>query len=269
MDLPERLIEAVRRTAARLGKTTLTLVELERETEFRSHHVYDHFKGWPAVLTAAGPVAGYGDFVTRWRYSRQVLRARGLSWAEALPACRDWAVAHAAGHPGLAALDGHLAWPRAGSFKSGPRWTANAGRTLGEVINFRGILHAPTTEQEVVAVFAVVARDLDFLIESIRTGFPDCEAKRRVGPARNWQRVRAEIEYLAGNFREHGHDPAGCEMIVCWRNNWPDCPLEVIALEPIVRVLARKDADAAERAERERVEAERAKAGQQGPAEPR
>jgi hypothetical protein len=29
-------------------------------------------------------------------------------------------------------------------------------------------------------------------------------------------RIRAEFEYRSGNFITHGHDPAGCDMVVCW-----------------------------------------------------
>jgi hypothetical protein len=34
----------------------------------------------------------------------------------------------------------------------------------------------------------------------------------------------------------HGHDPKGCDIIVCWRHNWKKCPknLEVIELGPMV-----------------------------------
>jgi hypothetical protein len=27
------------------------------------------------------------------------------------------------------------------------------------------------------------------------------------------------------------HDPNGCDIIVCWEHNWPECPLEVIELK--------------------------------------
>ena len=29
----------------------------------------------------------------------------------------------------------------------------------------------------------------------------------------------------------HMHDPNGCDIIVCWEHNWPECPLEVIELK--------------------------------------
>jgi hypothetical protein len=30
------------------------------------------------------------------------------------------------------------------------------------------------------------------------------------------------------------HDPKGCDLIVCWEHNWPECPLEVLELRAIV-----------------------------------
>ena len=44
------------------------------------------------------------------------------------------------------------------------------------------------------------------------------------------QRVLIEFEYESRNFVRHMHDPGGCDIIVCWRHNWPECPLEVVEL---------------------------------------
>jgi hypothetical protein len=30
------------------------------------------------------------------------------------------------------------------------------------------------------------------------------------------------------------HDPAGCDIIVCWEHNWPECPLEVVELKKAI-----------------------------------
>ena len=41
---------------------------------------------------------------------------------------------------------------------------------------------------------------------------------------------RIEFEFESRNFRDHGHPPDGCDIIVCWRHNWAECPehLEII-----------------------------------------
>lgn len=77
----------------------------------------------------------------------------------------------------------------------------------------------------------MVALELGFIVESVATGFPDCEAKRRVNKPKDlWERVNIEFEYQSRNFRDHGHDPKKCDLIVCWEDNWQDCPIEVLEL---------------------------------------
>ena len=45
-----------------------------------------------------------------------------------------------------------------------------------------------------------------------------------------WQPIWIEFEYESRNFMKHMHDVKGCDLIVCWEHNWPDCPIEVIEL---------------------------------------
>jgi hypothetical protein len=108
--------------------------------------------------------------------------------------------------------------------------------TYGNPIDFRGLRHEPVNEQGVVFLFGMVARELGYSVEAIQTGFPDCEAKRQVGVGK-WQRVRIEFEYESRNY---DHPPEGCDIIVCWHHNWPECPLniEVIELSTVIKGLA-------------------------------
>lgn len=113
-----------------------------------------------------------------------------------------------------------------------------AGNLYGDFINFRGLQHCPVNEQGVVFLFGMVCRELGYVVEIVKTGFPDCEAKRRVrGRDGMWQRVRIEFEYQARNFRTHGHDHDQCDVIVCWENNWPNCPIEVLELKSAIEQL--------------------------------
>ncbi len=107
---------------------------------------------------------------------------------------------------------------------------------LGEPLNFRGLQHAPINEQGVVFLFGMVCRELGYLIEAVQTGFPDCEAKRRVDNQR-WQRVRIEFEFKSSKFLEHGHDAELCDLIVCWEHDWRNCPLEVLELRKEIQNL--------------------------------
>jgi hypothetical protein len=98
---------------------------------------------------------------------------------------------------------------------------------------------APTNENGVIFLFGSVAQEMGFSITRIQTAFPDCEALRETGPNR-WRRVRIEFEYESRNFLTHMHAVDGCDLIVCWTHNWPDCPLEVLALENVVEGALRK-----------------------------
>jgi hypothetical protein len=111
------------------------------------------------------------------------------------------------------------------------RSTGNPAQLYGEPIDFRGLRHAPINEQGVVYLFGMVSRELGFYIEAIQQGFPDCEGKYLFDAKKNlWAKARIEFEFKASNFQEHGHDPNQCDFIVCWINDWPECPITVIEL---------------------------------------
>ena len=112
----------------------------------------------------------------------------------------------------------------------------------GNPIDFRGLRHEPVNENGVIFLFGIVARELGYSVESVQSGFPDCEAKRQVNVGK-WQRVRIEFEYESRNFRDHGHSPEQCDIIVCWRHNWPECPrhIEVLELSKVIKQLAKSE----------------------------
>jgi hypothetical protein len=112
----------------------------------------------------------------------------------------------------------------------------------GNPINFRGLQHEPVNEEGVVFLFGMVAKELGYLVEAVQAGFPDCEAKRQVSAGR-WKLVRIEFEFESRDFRDRGRSIEGCDIIVCWRHNWPDCPssLEVVELSTVIRSLAKSE----------------------------
>jgi len=89
--------------------------------------------------------------------------------------------------------------------------------------------HTPATRDGVIFLFGKVEEELNIYVEDVRAAFPACLAKRYTGSG--WEKVRIEFEYRSGDFKKKGLDPAGCDIIICWENNWPDCALEVIELE--------------------------------------
>ncbi len=108
----------------------------------------------------------------------------------------------------------------------------------GDPIDFRGLRHEPVNEQGVVFLFGMVARDLNYIVEAIQVGFPDCEAKRKISRS-HWQPVQIEFEYESKTFVDHGHNPQKCDVIVCWIDNWAERPenLEVLVLSEVIKKL--------------------------------
>jgi hypothetical protein len=101
---------------------------------------------------------------------------------------------------------------------------------MGPPFNLSPLANAPINELGVVFLFGVLAGELGFQVDSLQGRFPDCEARRQVHPGK-WQRQRIEFEYESKNFALHGHDPAHCDVIVCWRHNWRECPQELEVIE--------------------------------------
>ncbi len=109
----------------------------------------------------------------------------------------------------------------------------------GSFLNFRGLQHAPINEQGVVFLFGMICFELGYVVEAVKPGFPDCEAKRKISSHKDqWERVKIEFEFQSKNFLEHGHNTENCDLIVCWENNWTDCPIEVLELKNAIKGLS-------------------------------
>lgn len=96
------------------------------------------------------------------------------------------------------------------------------------------LCNVPVNEMGVVFLFGMLARELGFSITRIQSEYPDCEALRQMDNDR-WQRIWIEFEFASRNFLEHQHDPEKCDLIVCWTNNWPECPIEVLELKSVMQ----------------------------------
>ena len=117
------------------------------------------------------------------------------------------------------------------------------GRPIyGNPIDFRGLRQEPVNEQGVVFVFGMLAEELGFKVDLIQVGFPDCLAVRKVKGG-GWQPVRIEFKFESRSFRDDGQPADGCDVIVCWCHNWPDCPahLEVVELASVIKSLAKSE----------------------------
>ena len=93
--------------------------------------------------------------------------------------------------------------------------------------------YAPVNEIGVVFLFGALCWQLGFVVHRINPDFPDCEAMRRVAGDK-CQLSRIEFELESRNFRRHRHDPKKCDLIICWKHNWPQCPIEVLELRKVL-----------------------------------
>ncbi len=101
---------------------------------------------------------------------------------------------------------------------------------VGKLINFRGLVYAPTNEQGVVFLFGKIAHEFGMYVELIRTGYPDCIAKRYIGNDK-WEDIRIEFEFKSSDFKRHNHKIEDSDMIVCWEHDWQECPKSIEILE--------------------------------------
>jgi hypothetical protein len=180
-----------------------------------------------AVARILGRAPTQVEFVSRAKISRHTVLKVFRTWNEAVSA---------------AGLRPHRAEMQTKVTEKQQHWVRAPGKrlTYGAHLDFSGLRHEPVNEQGVVLLFGMLAKKLGYVVEAVQTGFPDCEAKRRI-TAERWERVVIEFEFESRNFRDHGHPADGCDVIVCWRHNWEECPahLEVVELSSAIESLTK------------------------------
>ena len=201
------------------------------------------FMEWATMVRAMGQVPSLCEYELRSKFSVAPLRTRFGKWSHVTKGMVQYAVENNLSEEWADVLEiakqhePHLKKERS-SFRlisistSKPR-LLNDRPLYGAPFMGRPMAFAPVNEMGVVYLFGTLAEKLGFIVTWIGTQYPDAEAFREVEPER-WQRVRVEFEFQSRNFLQHFHDPDGCDLIVCWENNWEECPLEVLELKPVV-----------------------------------
>jgi hypothetical protein len=199
------------------------------------------FTDWAGVVRELGKVPTLGEFEIHAKYScRPLLRHYGgwghvpagmleyareegleAAWKDVLDVVAEH-IQNAPGQPGSTSrtTSRFTRWkrPTDGPVHGPPMMTAGP------------LVYAPTNEAGVMVLFGAVAREQGFAITRMQAAFPDCEAMHEIEPER-WVPKKMELEWESRNFLMHGHPVDGCDMIVCWKHNWPECPLEVLELK--------------------------------------
>jgi hypothetical protein len=255
----EALLAELRRVAETLGKDTVTEDELEQHGRIKTGAIKKRFGMWNTALEKAGLRVGKRmnipdedisaeigrvwsllghrpsreEFDKNATYSSALLKKRFGGYRKALALFlqqQDHSGQHRAASYSTRGVGGPSR-SIASSKRSGTR-------RYGSRINFRGMQHAPLNELGVVFLFGMLAKDLGFEVEAIAAAFPDCEAKTLDKTGSFWERVDIEFEYKSTTFLKHGHDPSKCHLIVCWINDWKDCPIPVLELSREVERLS-------------------------------
>ena len=272
----ERIVEAAKK-ADRKGNGPLSLSDFCRRCKIHDYYIYRLFPegGWTEIRQLAGiarhprdkdpmsdeqllqefhrvilklgALPSWPRFAFLATVSSKTMQKRFGSRGRLLERYRDWLEKNEPESP-LLPLVRTQAKPEPVATASPakvlpivPQAAKGAGVVFGSPMEFRGLRHAPTNEHGVIYLFGMVSSELGLIVEAIQSAYPDCEAKRCIDRKEDrWQRVRIEFEFSSNNFRAHGHDPAGCDLIVCWEHDWRECPLEVIELRSVVERLNNK-----------------------------
>jgi hypothetical protein len=253
----ESLINELRRVATHYKKETLTEREFRQLSKVGSRVIITRFGSWNNALQKAGLTIKnrkdisekelfteiekiwnqlgrqpkYDELSKLGKFSTKPYEKHFGGWRKALEAFIQWKDQGKTNNPvDLKEISPDILVDQ-------PQKTRRTKKVeYGEPIDFSGLRHAPLNEQGVVYLFGVLSKQLGFIIEAVRTDFPDCEGKRQVpGKQNRWEQVSIEFEYKSSNFKEHGHNLSECDVIVCWEHDWKDCPIDVISLKEIYK----------------------------------
>jgi hypothetical protein len=254
----EEIIEKIKSTALKLGKNSLTLHEFCKETGISERPIYRFFKNWNMALEECnlekdknynlkientemineyieiynklGKHPSYSELIQMVKYSIGTYENRFGGIKKFRKAAINYGIKNNIILP-------EIEFENEGVIEKNYNLLSDRP-VLGEEINFRGLLHGPTNELGVVYLFGMISSELGFKVELIQSTFPDCTAKIKVKGG--WQNIKVEFEYKSSNFITHGHDVSKCDMIICWENNWKDCPIPVISLKEKIKELSKK-----------------------------
>jgi hypothetical protein len=102
---------------------------------------------------------------------------------------------------------------------------------VGDPFNDPGFRFAPTNAKGVLLLFVRKVGDLNMYVEEVPEEFPDCFVRRQT--EHGWKRLAVIGAFHSSALRTRGPELSGCDLVVCWKHDWSDCPLEVIELRTI------------------------------------
>lgn len=113
---------------------------------------------------------------------------------------------------------------------------------VGEPMELRVMRWTPTNEMGVVALFIEFRKQLGFpIIEVIRTRFPDAAVFE--SSSKGYIRRYIEFEFRSSGYRAHLKTKRRCHYVVCWENDWKDCPIPVFELKQMIPDIIKTEND--------------------------
>lgn len=85
-------------------------------------------------------------------------------------------------------------------------------------------MFVPQNEMGVLVLFSTQCEKLGIEVIRVGSAFPDMTVCYK------GMTYEVEIEYRASNFISHGHDPLGCDLILCWQNDLLLPPVPVLEI---------------------------------------
>jgi hypothetical protein len=242
------LIEQAKLLTAELGKNTLTISEWRKKGICDDGVIRRRFGSWSNFLKDAGLKVGNPQDTANDELLAEMGRLHNLLGKKVSPTDMDF--------QGKFSSSTYIR--RWGSWKNA--WVCyidssyvmpihkpqeiyevqqSGKQYFGDIIDLPGLLRAPVNELGVIYLFALVSKRLGYSIEGIQADFPDAIAKRKLPGQKHWESIRIEFEYESSSFKKHGHDPKGCDLIICWEHNWKECPLPVLELQKAIKGLGK------------------------------
>jgi len=264
----EEVLTKIREVAEKLGHPP-TFSQLEDMTPMRRRHIRKHFGNylwalqecgltsrfnsrripeemlfleWARVARKLGKLPSMAEFEGASQYTVGPYQRRCRHWTKVPEAMREFAMTHDCEGDWQDVLELIRQKDERELLATGDKWSSGplqprgirADRPVyGPAVAPVTLMHEPINEMGVVFLFGTQASRLGFMVTLVQAEFPDCEAFVEVAPNR-FQRLKIEFEKESRNFQKHGHDPNGCDLIVCWEHNWPECPVEVLELSSMI-----------------------------------
>ncbi len=209
------------RVARAMGKLP-SLHEYELKGKFSVGPILVRFGSWMAAPSGLKQFAEKHGLAAKWKDVLRMVMAREK---------QDRAVQRARG--AMSSEPGPEDKRRGRELKAAvQRWPKSLKplkELYGRMMRPCAMLCAPVNEQGVVLLFGAMAEKLGFAVLKVGTAYPDCLAFRVVD-GELMELLKIEFEWESRNFLVHKHKKTDCDMIVCWKHNWAECPLEVVEL---------------------------------------